>query len=185
MKLFSLLFIVFLTIINCFVRANKRSALDPVVLDGKQLPELLQQDFKNFVAFRIDGKSWQQIPIQIDEKHWQQWQVILQQDCRIIGRNASDLVYADSKTYSGPDENPLFDEDDELVFMAGHVGKKWFRKLMKSPPNYVNNVFLTQELSQFHVHFSLLGFGGRRSGSLGSNFIFYSGIYLCFSQQIG
>ncbi len=41
-----------------------------------------------------------------------------------MGRNAFELVYADPNTWSGPDENPLFDEDDELVFMARHVGQK-------------------------------------------------------------
>lgn len=31
-------------------------------------------------------------------------------------------MYADTSTYSGPDENPMIDEDDELVFMARHLG---------------------------------------------------------------
>ena len=34
------------------------------------------------------------------------------------------LVYADPNTYSDPDENPNFDEDDEFVFMARHLGEK-------------------------------------------------------------
>ena len=34
------------------------------------------------------------------------------------------MVYADPKTFSGADENPNFDEDDELVFMARHLGEK-------------------------------------------------------------
>jgi len=38
--------------------------------------------------------------------------------CRIMGREAKALVFADSSTYSGSDENPLFDEDDELALMA-------------------------------------------------------------------
>ena len=39
------------------------------------------------------------------------------------GRNLQDaLVYADSQTYSGPDDDPNFDENDELVFMARHLG---------------------------------------------------------------
>ena len=33
------------------------------------------------------------------------------------------LVYADPNTYSGPDENPNFDKDDEFVFMARHLGE--------------------------------------------------------------
>ena len=44
---------------------------------------------------------------------------------RIIGRNPPPgLVYADSKTYSGPDEDISFDHDDELVFMARHLGTR-------------------------------------------------------------
>ena len=42
---------------------------------------------------------------------------------RLVGRTLPDtLVYADSQTYSGPDEDPNFDQDDELVFMARHLG---------------------------------------------------------------
>ena len=55
---------------------------------------------------------------------------------RILGRNASDLVYADPKTFSGPDENPKFDEDDELVFMARHLGPPIGKALkVAKPPN--------------------------------------------------
>ena len=43
---------------------------------------------------------------------------------RIVGKHPMQLVYADPNTYSGPDENPNFDEDDELVFMARHLGEK-------------------------------------------------------------
>ena len=40
----------------------------------------------------------------------------------MVGRNPEPaLVYADSNTYSGPDEDPTFDSDDELVFMARHM----------------------------------------------------------------
>ena len=42
---------------------------------------------------------------------------------RLVGRTVPDaLVYADAKTYSGADEDPNFDADDELVFMARHIG---------------------------------------------------------------
>ena len=33
-------------------------------------------------------------------------------------------MYADPGTWSGPDGNILFDEDDEFVFMARHLGDK-------------------------------------------------------------
>ena len=41
-----------------------------------------------------------------------------------MGRDAKALVFADSSTYSGSDEDPLFDEDDELALMARHLGQK-------------------------------------------------------------
>ena len=41
---------------------------------------------------------------------------------RIIGRNAKMLMYADPNTFSGPDEQPLFDFDDQLVVMAKDLG---------------------------------------------------------------
>ena len=33
-------------------------------------------------------------------------------------------MWADTSTFSGPDENPYFDADDELVFMARHLGER-------------------------------------------------------------
>lgn len=41
-----------------------------------------------------------------------------------MGRDAKALVFADSSTYSGSDEDPLFDEDNELALMARHLGQK-------------------------------------------------------------
>ena len=43
---------------------------------------------------------------------------------RIIGRHKKELVYSDLNTFSGPDEEPLFDLDDELVVMAKDLGEK-------------------------------------------------------------
>ncbi len=42
-----------------------------------------------------------------------------------LGRNDTHLVYADATTYSGPDEDATFDSDDELVFMARHLGVQY------------------------------------------------------------
>ena len=41
---------------------------------------------------------------------------------RIIGRHKQELVYSDPNTFSGPDEQPVFDFDDELVVMAKDLG---------------------------------------------------------------
>ena len=55
--------------------------------------------------------------------------------CRILGREAKALVFADSSTYSGRDDNPLFDEDDELALMARHLGPRASFTTTKFPKN--------------------------------------------------
>merc|ERR1740129_2570551 len=103
--------------------------LDPIVLKGSDLAELLGTPIGQILGFNFDpnarnSNQWTQVPIQIDEMHYQSWETIKNEpDCRLVGRTLPDtLVYADSETYSGPDEDPNFDQDDELVFMARHLG---------------------------------------------------------------
>ena len=101
--------------------------LESVVLKGAKLPDLTNVPIDFIIGFAYTNTGeWQQIPLQIDEMHWQNWDVIKNSgtDCRIVGRNATELVYADAKTLSGADENPRFDEDDELLFMVRHLGHK-------------------------------------------------------------
>ena len=110
-------------------RFSSDRKLESVVLKGAKLPDLTNVPIDFIVGFaysNIVGEEWQQIPLQIDEMHWQNWDVIKNpgSDCRIVGRNATELVYADAKTLSGADENPNFDDDDELLFMVRHLGHK-------------------------------------------------------------
>ena len=58
---------------------------------------------------------------------------------RTIGRKQQELVYSDTTTYSGPDEQPLFDTDDELVVMAKDLGDIRPEKLV-AKPKYVQQV---------------------------------------------
>ena len=41
----------------------------------------------------------------------------IQGDCRVHLRELTSLLYSDPETYAGPDPDPTFDLDDELVFM--------------------------------------------------------------------
>lgn len=97
---------------------------DPVVLKGSDIPEILSIIPEDIIGFKFDGNSLIQVPIQIDEMHVQLWNNIKENDCFTQGRNHSSLVYADIHTYSGGDDDQLFDENDELVFMAKDVGVK-------------------------------------------------------------
>ncbi|MEM6698237.1 MAG: fibronectin type III domain-containing protein, partial [Bacteroidota bacterium] len=80
------------------------------------------------VAFAFNG-GWQQIPVQIDE-------IVVKDiadaygsrnDC--IERSSENVewmveYYADTNTDVGPDNNLLFDNNDELVFMAKDAGSR-------------------------------------------------------------
>ena len=54
---------------------------------------------------------------------------------RIIGRQKQELVYSDPNTFSGPDEDPTFDFDDELVVMAKDLGDIAPAKSVIKPKN--------------------------------------------------
>ena len=108
------------------VNSDQFRQYDPIELTGSDLYELYGWDIASIVAFRYEeslNEKWIQIPIQIDEMHEQYWEVVSPWDCRIIGRNIKELMYADASTYSGPDEDPNFDYDDEFIVMARDLGK--------------------------------------------------------------
>ena len=97
---------------------------DPVVLKGFDLPEVLGQKPDHIIGFKYDA-NWDlmiQIPIQIDEMVVQKWNNIKDNDCFTQGHNTSELVYADYHTFAGRDDDTMFDDNDELVFMARDSG---------------------------------------------------------------
>jgi hypothetical protein len=90
---------------------------DPVLLSGQELNSLLGAQIERIVAFRYEN-GWEPIPMQIDERKWVDFGVVY--NSAPIGLTT--LAYADINTYCGADPNPLFDGDDELVFMASDAG---------------------------------------------------------------
>jgi hypothetical protein len=93
--------------------------LDPVVLDGSDLPGLTGLAPSSVVAFRFEA-TWVQIPVQIDERDTVTFNQVYggaypQADIDIE-------TYTDAGTYVGADSDPLFDDDDELVLMAKDAG---------------------------------------------------------------
>ncbi len=90
---------------------------DPVVLVGEQLPALVGLPTGNVVAFRYQG-GWGQIPVQTDERTVVDYRVVYNQG----PSGFTTLAYADATTFTGPDPDPTFDSDDELVFMVRDAG---------------------------------------------------------------
>jgi hypothetical protein len=92
---------------------------DPIVLVGTNLPTLTGLDPNHIVAFRYQN-GWEQIPVQIDERKVVDFYQVYGYDPGGYPTTA----YADANTYTGADEDPTFDADDELVFMARDAGDR-------------------------------------------------------------
>jgi hypothetical protein len=101
-----------------FSSVNER-VYDAVTLTGADVEDLQGVAPGLIVAFRFDA-SWQQIPMQIDEVDTVDFGTIYS----IEPMGFSTLVYTDTSTFTGPDADPTFDVNDELVFMAEDAGAK-------------------------------------------------------------
>jgi hypothetical protein len=116
-----LLFILILVLALVFSASHAANSLqrdqDPVVFTGLELPWLLGEDPVLIVAFRFDA-GWVQIPLQVDERDMVDFGAPY--DTTSFGLTV--MMYVDDGTFTGPDSDPAFDLDDELVFMARDVG---------------------------------------------------------------
>jgi hypothetical protein len=92
---------------------------DPVVMTGLDLPAFSGAPVDRIAAFRYQG-GWIQIPVQIDERDLVDFGTVYDQ----APTGIATLTYTDGATYAGPDSDPLFDDDDELVFMAADAGDR-------------------------------------------------------------
>jgi hypothetical protein len=105
--------------------ASQASSLDrdrdPVLLTGSQLPTLVGAAPSSVVAFRYQA-GWLQIPVQIDERDTVTFDQVY--DNTKYSAPIPVSTYTDPGTYVGPDSDPLFDVDDELVFMAKDAGSQ-------------------------------------------------------------
>lgn len=90
---------------------------EPVVLTGALVPGLTGVAPSNIVAFRYD-EGWSQVPVQVDERDVVDFGTIYNSD----PTGYTVLTYTDTSTFTGPDSDPLFDDDDELVLAAVDAG---------------------------------------------------------------
>lgn len=93
-------------------------AIDPVVVAGAKLENLLGRPVEKIRVFSWKNGTWIPVPFQIDER----MEVFVY---RSILRQEMMLSYAfDSGLRARHDPDPFFDRDDELVFMAADGGGK-------------------------------------------------------------
>jgi hypothetical protein len=95
--------------------------LDPVVLTGSAVPDLVGTAPGNVVAFRwnIDKGAWQQVPVQVDERHVE-FLTKLRNGTGTSGPTT--LAYSDPSANAGPDPVATLDANDEVAFMADDTG---------------------------------------------------------------
>lgn len=86
-------------------------------MTGERATSLLGSTVGQVVAFRFDG-GWHQIPVQIDQRVDVDFAAVY--GLAPIGLTTS--AYADPETFTGPDVDPLFDGDDELVVLGRDTG---------------------------------------------------------------
>lgn len=90
---------------------------EPVVLTGSDLPILRGAAPDRVVGFRYDA-GWVAIPVQIDERAVVDFAQIYNRPVS----GSTHLMYTDPDTFTGADPVATFDDDDELVFLAGEAG---------------------------------------------------------------
>jgi hypothetical protein len=92
-----------------------------VVVTGADLPGLQGVAPGNVVAFRWETGAWVPIPVQVDERK------LVTYDQVYNGLVPSLLLieaYADAGTYTGADDDPLLDANDEVAWMAHDAGER-------------------------------------------------------------
>ncbi len=110
------------------LNAQLREA-NPVILKGSELSALQGLSIDDIVGFNYGSGDWTQIAIQIDERDIVNGTDIYFESgiCNLVPQKCSRInidleVYTDANTFTGPDSDPNFDADDELVFMADKAG---------------------------------------------------------------
>ena len=91
---------------------------EPVILTGADLSALNGYLPSNLVGFRRETGSWVQVPVQVDQRAVVDLYTVLD----LPPGGVELLTYTDPGTFTGGDPDPLFDDDDELVFLAGSGG---------------------------------------------------------------
>jgi hypothetical protein len=117
---------------------------EPIVLTGGELPRLIGARPERLLAFALhksesrDLNSWHPVPIQIDERKLVDFGKVPQANVdpgvegTVYGTppvGVTALQYADPNTFVGPDDDPTFDSNDELVL----TNNKIFRGLSARP----------------------------------------------------
>ncbi len=156
-------------------RALERDS-DPVVMAGDQLPAFLGTMPGHIVAFRY-AAGWVQVPVQVDERAWVDFGDVY----GMFPTGIVALGYCDPNTYMGPDPEPMFDADDELVFMAadtGDLGPAGFPPPAGAQPGTRVDVVVTDPLAEANAYLALYLSDGTLFPDAGADYVAYDFVLL-------
>lgn len=181
-----------LLILSTFSFAQTRNN-DPVVVKGSSLSCMIGVQPSLIVAYKYNGTSLVQIPMQVDEVVVKEASAPYNNLGCAFGTVSNNITYdnisfyADANTFTGPDTNLLFDIDDEVVFMAKDAGAK-LNICPPTPSGVINNTTCELELRD-PLNNALLGYvylfeqNGTLNQSAGVNYVTYNFTYANNYQQ--
>src|SRR5690606_11749906 len=111
----------------------KRSS-EVIIMTGEQIDDLIGVSPSDIVGFRREGSGWRQIPVQVDERDSVDGNTIygdtpveefLNENWGTDLNKLVILTYTDTATFTGPDRDLLFDDNDEFLFMARDAGVRY------------------------------------------------------------
>lgn len=123
MKKYLFLFVVLFGLSVALEAASLELSLDPVVVVGSNLTAFVGVHPTNIVGFSYSN-GWKQIPVQVDERNVVSFRQVYGSAYPEFPTGVTFLAYTDTNTFTEGDANPLFDVDDELVFMAFDAGAR-------------------------------------------------------------
>ncbi|MCU1352358.1 MAG: hypothetical protein JWM05_1567 [Acidimicrobiales bacterium] len=165
---------------------------EPVVMTGEQLPTLLGVPPGQIVAFKLYWGSgnavWTQVPVQVDQRKVVDYGSAPGSNTTAgvtgtvygtaaIGTTA--LQYADPNTFVGADNDPSFDSNDELVFMASDAGGRPRPDNMTDPTGVVAGTGVAVQVDEpldtaVHGWVYLFRSQGSRLPGAGQNYVTYT-----------
>jgi hypothetical protein len=134
-KFFLVLFSVASMHVSVYAQNTIKRSSEVIIMTGKQIEDMIGVSPSDIVGFRREGSGWTQIPVQVDERDSVDGNTIygdtpveefLNENWGTDLHKLVILTYTDTATFTGPDKNLLFDENDEFLFMARDAGVRYF-----------------------------------------------------------
>ncbi len=122
---------------------------DPVIMEGRLFPELMGKKIKNLRLFAFLAGEFKPIPFQIDEKL---------PDGSYALPNLFPGVHEGKDVITNDEDQGLFDENDDLIFLVKDIGDRAAKSLWREGYNKGMEIIVTDPLTDGKGYAYLLHF---------------------------